>query len=122
MSTVSGKSRAQTLSIDLIKTIGVINTSVKCNDWPAEDINVTVVEDGHRPNIGRDSFQQIGLSLMQTKQLLDVDQNQCLIKKQIALDFPGLTKSFNHTVKTTFNKHCTNPLHQKGVPINNQLY
>ena len=80
----------KTFSNDLIKTIGVINTSVKCKDWAAENVNVTVVEDSHRPIIGQDLFPQLHFSLTQTKQVLNVNQNQCLIKKQIALDFPNL--------------------------------
>ena len=44
----------KTFSNELIKTIGVLDTSVRCNDWAAVDVIVTVVEDGHRPIIGRD--------------------------------------------------------------------
>ena len=37
----------KTFSNDIIKIIGVINTSIKCNDWVATCVDVTVVEDGH---------------------------------------------------------------------------
>ena len=77
----------KTFSNDLIKTIGMIKTSIKCIDWVVTGVNVTVVQVGHRPIIGRDLFPQLGLSLTQTKQVAKVDQNQCLIKKQIAFDF-----------------------------------
>ena len=107
----------KTFSNDLIKTIGVIKTSVKCKDWVATGVNVTVVEDGHRPIIGRDLFPQLGLSLTQTKQVANADQNQCLIKKQIAFDFPCLIsrigKSLKHSVKSMFRKDFT-PIHRKG--------
>ena len=59
------------------------------------------------------------------KQVANVDQNQRLIKEQIAFDFQGLIsrigKSRKHSVKSTFRKHFT-PTHQKGrrVPINLQ--
>ena len=49
-----------------------------------------MVEDGHRPIIGRDLFSKLGFSRTQFKQVANIDQNQCLIKKQIAFDFPGL--------------------------------
>ena len=105
----------KTFSNYLIKTIGVIKTSAKCNDWVATGVNVTVVEDGHRPIIGRDLFPQLGLSLTQTKQAANVDQNHCLIKKQIAFDLPGLIavigKSLKHSVKSMFHKDFT-PTHQ----------
>ena len=58
---------------ELIKTIGVINTSVKCNDWAAENVNITVVENGHRPIIGQDLSPQLGFSLTQTKQVSNLD-------------------------------------------------
>ena len=115
----------KTFSNDLFKIIGVIKTSIKCNDWVATGVIVTVVEDGHRPIIGRDLFQKLGFSLTQTKQVANFDQNQCLIKKQIALDSPGLIsrigKSLKNSVKSTFHKHFT-PTHQKGrrIPINLQ--
>ena len=114
-----------TFSNELIKTVGVINTTVKCNDWIATNENVAVVEDGHRPINGRDLFPQLGLSITQSKQILNIEQNQCLIMKQIALYFPGLifriVKSHKHTDKSTFHKKFT-PNHQKGrpVPINLQ--
>ena len=115
----------KTFSNDLNKIIGVIKTSIKCNDWVATGVDVTVVQDGHRPIIGGDLFLKLGFSLAQLKQVANVDQNQCLIKKQIAFDFPGLIsrigKSMKHSVKSTFHKHFT-PTHQKGrrVPINIQ--
>ena len=115
----------KTFSNDIIKIVGVINTSIKCNDWIATGVDVTVVEDGHRPIIGRDLFPKLGFSLTQLKQVANIDQNQCLIKKQIAIDFPDLVtrigKSLKHSVKSTFDKEFT-PTHQKGrpVPINLQ--
>ena len=64
----------KTFSNDLIKTIGVIKTSIKCNDCVAANVNVTVFQDGHRPLIGRGFFSQLGLSLTQNKQVLNVDK------------------------------------------------
>ena len=105
--------------------VGVINTLIECNDWIATGIDVTVVEDGHRPIIGRDLFSKLGFFLTLLKQVANIDQNQCLIKKQIAFDFPELVtrigKSLKHSVKSTFHKEFT-PTHQKArrVPINLQ--
>ena len=113
----------KTFSNDIIKIVGVIKTSIECNDWIATGVDVTVVEDGHRPIIGRDLFPKLGFSLTQLKQVANIVQNQCLIKKQIAFDFPELVtrigKSLKHSVKSTFHKEFT-PTHQKGrrVPIN----
>ena len=108
-------------SNDLIKIIGVIKTTMKCYDWVVADVNVTVVKDGHRPIIGRDLFPKLGFSLTQ-KKVANVDQNQCLIKKETAFDFPGLIsrigKSLKHSVKSTLHNHFT-LTHQKArrVPI-----
>ena len=104
-------------SNDIIKFFGVINTSIKCNDWIATGVDVTVLEDGHRPIIGRDLFSKLGFSLTQLKKVANIDQDQCLTKKQIAFDFPILItrigKSLKHSVKSTFHKQFT-PTHQKG--------
>ena len=74
----------------LIKTIGVNNTAVNCKGWLGTNVNVTVVEDGHIPIIFRYSFPQLVFSPTQSKQVLNINQKQGLINKQIALDFPGL--------------------------------
>ena len=115
----------KTFSNDIIKIKGIIKTSIKCNDWIASDVDVTVVEDGHRPIIGRDLFPKLGFSVIQLKQVTNIDQNQCPIKRQISFDFPELItrvgKSLKHSVKSTFHNEFT-PTHQKGrrVPINLQ--
>ena len=112
----------ETFLNELVKTIGVINTLVKCNDWAAVNLNITNFEDGHRPIIGQKFFPQLGLSLTQTKQVSNVDQNQFLIKKQIAFGlFFRNDKPLKRTVKSTFHKYFK-PTHQKGrrVPINLQ--
>ena len=115
----------KTFSNDIIKISGVVNTSIKCNDWIATGVDVTVVEDGHRPITGRDLFSKLGFSLTQLQQVANIDQNQCLIKKQIAFDFQGLItrigKFLTHSVKSTFHTQFK-PTHQKGrrVPINLQ--
>ena len=112
-------------SNNIIKIVGVINTSIKCNDWIATGVDVTVVEDGHRPIIGRDLFPKLGFSVIQLKQVANIDQNQCPIKRQISFDFPDLItrvgKSLKHSVKSTFHNEFK-PTHQKGrrVPINLQ--
>ena len=109
----------KSFSNELIKNISVINTSVKCNDWAAEKFNVTVVEVGNRPIIGRDFFPQLGRSLTQTEQVSNVDQNQWFIKKQMTHDFHALIsrigKSLKHTVKSTFHKHFT-PSKRTTIP------
>ena len=106
----------KTFSNDIINIVGVINTSIKCNDWIATGVDVTVAEGGHRPIIGRDIFSKSGFFLTQLKQVANIDQNQCLIKKQIAFDFPGLItrigKFLKHSVKSTFHKQFI-PTHQK---------
>ena len=61
------------VSNDLIKTSGVIKTSVKCNNWVSADVNVTVVEHSHSPIVERELFSQLRLSLNQTKQVANID-------------------------------------------------
>ena len=115
----------KTFSKDIIKIVGIIKTSIKCNDWIAIDVDVTVVEDGHRSIIGRDPFPKLVFSVIQSKQVANIDQNQCPIKRQISFDFLELItrvgKSLKHSVKSTFHSEFT-PTHQKGrrVPINLQ--
>ena len=64
----------KTFSNDIIKIVGLINTSIQCNDWIATGVNVTVVEYGHRPIIERDLFSNLGFSLTQLKQVANINQ------------------------------------------------
>ena len=115
----------KTFSNDIIKVVGGINTSIQGNDWIAMGVDVTVVEDGHRPIIGPDLFSKLGFSLTQLKQVANINQNQCLIKQQIAFDFPGLitriVNTLKHSVKSTFHKKFTHTYQKvRRVPINLQ--
>ena len=121
----SGLQDLKPFSNDLSKIVTVINTPVKCSDWLAKDVRVTVVEDGHRLIMGRHLFVQLGFSLTQSRQVININQNCCPIKQRVAVEFPGLIsrigKSHKHTVKPTVHKSLT-PTHQKGrrTPINLQ--
>ena len=66
-----------TFSNDIIKLISVIITTVKCNDWQAKVVEITVIEDGRRPIISRDLFPLLGLSVIQARQIQNVDSNRC---------------------------------------------
>ena len=92
----------------------MINTSIQCIDWIARGVDITVAVDGHRPIIGRDLFSKLGFFLTQLKQVANINQNQCLIKKQIAFDFPGLItrigKSLKHSVKSLDVKYAYSQL------------
>ena len=89
-------------------------------------MEIQVVTDGHRSLHGRDLFPALGLSIQQSnnpRTVNQVEHENCLIKKQIANDFPDLTsrigKSKIHTVRSKFHKNYT-PTHKKErrVPIN----
>ena len=114
----------KTFSNEPIQTLGILQTSIRSNNWYANLIEIQVVTDG--PLLGRDLFPALGLSIQQSnyqKTVNQVDQEYCPIKKQIATDFPDLIfrigKSKVHTVRSKFHRNYT-PSHQKGrrVPIN----
>ena len=111
----------ETFSNELLKTIGVINTTVKCKDWIDKNVNAIVVEEEYRFILGRDLFLQLGISLTQSKQVLLFDQHQRPIEQQIARDCPGFMSrnGISHTFKSIFHRYLT-PIHQKGrrAPIN----
>ena len=117
----------KTFSHDIINIVGVTNTTVKCNDWSAKDVKAAVTEVGHQLIIGRDLFSQLGLSLNQSKLIVNVNQNQCPIKQGAAIDFifaliSHIRKSRKYFVKITFPKSFI-PTQQKSrrVPINLQF-
>ena len=60
--TTTDKKDLKTCSNNIIKTVNTIITTVNCNDWKAENVNINFVEDCHQPIIGRDLFQLLVLS------------------------------------------------------------
>ena len=110
---------------ELIQTLGILQTSIRSNNWYANLIEIQVVTDGHCSLLGRDFFPALELSIQQShnpRTVNQVEQEHCLIEMQIATDFPGLIsrigKSKLYTVRSKFHKNYT-PTHQKGrrVPI-----
>ena len=110
-----------TLSNELIQTLGIIKTSIRSNNWYANSIESQVVTDGHRSLLGTDLFPALGFSIQQSNSpriVNQVEHENCPIKKQKAIDFPDLItrigKSKLHIVRSKFHKNYT-PTHQKGL-------
>ena len=100
----------KTFSNEPIQTLGILQTSIRSNNWYANPIEIQVVTNGHRPLLGRDLFPTLGLSIQQSNNQKTVNQGDhkyCPIKKQIATDFPDLIsrigKSKVHTVRSKFH-------------------
>ena len=118
----------KSFSNDIVQPLGTLKTPVKSNDWSIEKAKITVVADGFRPILGRDLFDQLGITISQ-KPCPQTEVNNidppCAIKKSLAKEFPDLIsrigKSKNHTVNSKFDKNYR-VIHQKGrkVPIHLQ--
>ena len=118
----------KSFSNDIVQPLGTLKTPVKCNDWSIQKAKITVVADGFRPILGRDLFDQLGITISQKPypqtEVNNIDQ-PCAIKKSLAKEFPDLIsrigKSKNHTVNSKFHKSYR-VIHQKGrkVPIHLQ--
>ena len=55
----------KSFSNDIVDTIGNLKTPVRCNDWKIQKTKVTVVADRFRPILGRDLFEQLGITISQ---------------------------------------------------------
>ena len=104
----------KTFSNELIQTLGILQTSIRSNNWYTNPIEIQVVTDGHRSLLGRDLFPALVLSIQQSnspKTVNQVEHDQCPIKKQTATDFPDLIsrigKSKLNTVRSKFHKNYT---------------
>ena len=119
----------KSFSNDIVETLGTLKTPVRCNDWKTvKKAKITVIGDGFRPILGRDFFDQLGITFSQ-KPCPNIEINNietpCPIKKSLAKEFPELIsrigKSNHHTVNSKFHRnYCVT--HQKGrkVPIHLQ--
>ena len=116
----------ESFSNELNQKLGILQTSVRSNNWCSNPIEIQVVADGHLSLLGRDFFSALGLSIQQSnnpRTVNQVEHENCPIKKQTATDFPDLIsridKSKLHTVRSKLHKKYT-PTRQKRrrVPIN----
>ena len=97
----------KSFSNDIVQPLGTLKTPVKCNDWNIQKAKITVVADGFRPILGRDLFDQLGITISQKPcpktEVNNIDQ-PCAIKRSLAKEFPDLIsrngKSKNHTVNS----------------------
>ena len=115
-------------SNDIVETLGNLKTPVRCNDWKIQKAKITVVDDGFRSILGRDLFDQLGITISQkpcpNTEINNIEQ-PCAIKKSLAEEFPELIsrigKSKHHTVNSKFHKSYR-VTQQKGkkVPIHLQ--
>ena len=49
----------------IVETLGTLKTLVRCSDWKIPKEKITVVADGFRPILGRDLFDQLGITISQ---------------------------------------------------------
>ena len=115
----------RSFSNDMVETLGTLKTPVRCNDWRIHKAKITVVADGFRPILGRDLFDQLGITISQ-KPCPNTEINNIetpyAIKKSLAKEFLELIsrigKSKHHTVNSKFHKNYRGT-HQKGrkLPI-----
>ena len=52
-------------SNDIVETLGTLKTPVRCNDYEIQKAKITVAADGIRPILGRELFDQLGITLSQ---------------------------------------------------------
>ena len=52
-------------SNNIIETLGTLKTLVRCNDWKIQKAKITVIAEGFRPILGRDLFDQLGITISQ---------------------------------------------------------
>ena len=83
----------------------------------------TVVADRFRPKLGRDLFDQLGITISQNpcpQTEVDNIDPPYSIKKSLAMEFPDVIsrigKSKNHTVNSKFHKNYR-VIHQKGRKV-----
>ena len=106
----------KTFSIEPIKVLGHLETTVTYNQWKDRAAMLTVVEDEHKNIMGRDLFTTLGLAVVQQqpetgKCVNNINTSTCKIKETTATQFPylvsriGLSKT--HVAKSKFHQKFT---------------
>ena len=118
----------RSFSNDIVETLGTLETPVWCNDWKIQKAKITFIAYGFRPILGRDLFNQLGITVSQkpcpNTEVKKIEPPSA-IKKSLENEFPELIShignSKHHTVNSKFRKNYR-VTHQKGrkVPIHLQ--
>ena len=85
--------RAYYFSNDVVETSGTLKTLVKCNDCKNPKAKITLVDDGLRPIIGRDLFDQLRITISQKlcpKTEVNAIEILCVLKQSKTKEFPDL--------------------------------
>ena len=94
----------KSFSNDIVETLGRLKTSVRCNDWKIQKAKITVVADGFRPILGRDLFDQFGITISQ-KPCPNIEisniKTPCAIKKNHWQRISG-THLTNRKIQTSY--------------------
>ena len=99
-------------SNNIVKTLRIWKRPVSYNNWKIPKGKTRVVADGFRTILGRDLFDQLGITISQKpgpKHEVKTIEPPCAIKQSLAKDFPELIsrirKSNDHTVNKKFHKN-----------------
>ena len=57
--------KLKSFSIDIVEILGALKTPVRCNGCKIQEAKVTVAADKFRPIVGRDLFDQLGITISQ---------------------------------------------------------
>ena len=92
----------KSFSNDMVQPLGTLKTPVKCNDWNIQKAKITLVADGFRPILGRDLFDELGITISQKScpktEVNNIDQ-PCAMKKSFAKEFPDLISRIGKSKK-----------------------
>ena len=95
----------KSFSYNIVETLGTLKKPVRCNDCKIQKAKVTVVADSFRPILGRDLFDQLGITISQ-KPCPNIEinnvENPCAIKKITGKRISG-THPTNRKIKTSDN-------------------
>ena len=118
----------RTFGNEPIPVIGMMQAPIESDGWRIEDAEFVVFKDGLKTLVGRDLFEDLGISITQTLcsnegSMVNTITTQCPVKIRLANQFTQLIsrigRSKTHIVKSKFHKNFPST-HQNGrrVPVN----
>ena len=115
----------KSFSNDIVETLGTLKPPVRCNDWKTQKAKITLVADGFRLILGRDLFDQLGITISQ-KSCPNIEVNTvetpCVKKtitgQRISRINSRIGKSKHHIVNSNFYRNYSVTL-QKGRKVPN---
>ena len=98
----------KSFSNNIVEKLRTLKTTVNCNDWKIQKTKIMIVADGFRPILGRDLFDQLGITISQKpcpKTEVKTVDTPCAIKQSLPdAKYRSMIQTISQTLSNALKK------------------